>query len=76
MRDVIFIAVNVLCFAVLCSYVSGFDRLWSERCTWAWSMSLPRWRRLVGRTPVYKLVTEAAGLDLHIVSLENRERKE
>jgi two-component system sensor histidine kinase KdpD len=36
----------------------------------------PWWRRLLGQTPVYKLVTEAAGFDLHIVSLEERERKE
>jgi two-component system sensor histidine kinase KdpD len=34
------------------------------------------WRRLLGQSPVFKLVTEAAGFDLHIVSLEDRESKE
>ena len=36
----------------------------------------PWWRRLLGQSPVYKLVTQAAGFDLHIVSLEDRENKE
>jgi len=36
----------------------------------------PWWRRLLGQSPVFKLVTEAAGFDLHIVSLEDRETKE
>ena len=36
----------------------------------------PWWRRLLGQSPVYKLVTQAAGFDLHIVSLEDRETKE
>jgi hypothetical protein len=31
---------------------------------------------LLGQSPVFKLVTEAAGFDLHIVSLEERESKE
>jgi two-component system sensor histidine kinase KdpD len=35
----------------------------------------PWWRRLLGQSPVYKLVTQAAGFDLHIVSLEDRENK-
>ena len=35
----------------------------------------PWWRRLLGQTPVFKLVTEAAGFDLHIVSLEDHETK-
>lgn len=33
------------------------------------------WRRLLGQSPVFKLVTEASGFDLHIVSLEDREAK-
>ena len=36
----------------------------------------PWWRRLLGQSPVFKLVTEAVGFDLHIVSLEDRESKE
>jgi two-component system, OmpR family, sensor histidine kinase KdpD len=36
----------------------------------------PWWRRLLGQSPVYKLVTQAAGFDLHIVSLEDREARE
>jgi two-component system, OmpR family, sensor histidine kinase KdpD len=36
----------------------------------------PWWRRMLGQSPVFKLVTEAAGFDLHIVSLEDREAKE
>jgi hypothetical protein len=28
---------------------------------------------MLGQSPVFKLVTEAAGFDLHIVSLEERE---
>jgi two-component system, OmpR family, sensor histidine kinase KdpD len=36
----------------------------------------PWWRRLLGQTPVFKLVTAAAGFDLHIVSLDDRESKE
>ena len=36
----------------------------------------PWWRRLLGQSPVFKLVTKAAGFDLHIVSLEDREAKE
>ena len=36
----------------------------------------PWWRRMLGQTPVYKLVTQAAGFDLHIVSLDDREKKE
>jgi two-component system sensor histidine kinase KdpD len=34
------------------------------------------WRRLLGQSPIYKLVTQAAGFDLHIVSLEEQENKE
>jgi two-component system sensor histidine kinase KdpD len=30
----------------------------------------PRWRRLLGRTPVQRLVEQAEGLDLHIVSFD------
>jgi two-component system, OmpR family, sensor histidine kinase KdpD len=36
----------------------------------------PWWRRMLGQSPVFRLVTEAAGFDLHIVSLEDREAKE
>jgi two-component system sensor histidine kinase KdpD len=36
----------------------------------------PWWRRLLGQSPVFKLVTEADGFDLHIVSLEDREARE
>jgi two-component system sensor histidine kinase KdpD len=36
----------------------------------------PWWRRLLGQSPVFKLVTEAVGIDLHIVALEDRESKE
>jgi two-component system sensor histidine kinase KdpD len=36
----------------------------------------PWWRRMLGHSPVYKLVTQAAGFDLHIVSLEERERNQ
>jgi two-component system sensor histidine kinase KdpD len=37
----------------------------------------PWWRRrLLGQSPVFQLVTEAAGFDLHIVSLEDREANE
>jgi len=36
----------------------------------------PWWRRLLGQSPVFKLVTEASGFDLHIVSLEDRESKD
>ena len=36
----------------------------------------PWWRRMLGQSPVFKLVTEAVGFDLHIVSLEDREAKE
>jgi two-component system, OmpR family, sensor histidine kinase KdpD len=36
----------------------------------------PWWRRLLGQSPVFKLVTEAAGFDLHIVSLDDREARE
>jgi two-component system sensor histidine kinase KdpD len=36
----------------------------------------PWWRRMLGQSPIYKLVTEAAGFDLHIVSLEDWENKE
>jgi two-component system sensor histidine kinase KdpD len=36
----------------------------------------PWWRRMLGQSPVFKLVTEAAGFDLHIVSLEDREARE
>jgi two-component system sensor histidine kinase KdpD len=36
----------------------------------------PWWRRMLGQSPVFKLVTEAAGFDLHIVSLEDREKRE
>jgi two-component system, OmpR family, sensor histidine kinase KdpD len=36
----------------------------------------PWWRRFLGLSPVYKLVTEATGFDLHIVSLEERESRE
>jgi two-component system sensor histidine kinase KdpD len=35
----------------------------------------PWWRRMLGQSPVFKLVTEAAGFDLHIVSLEDQEAK-
>jgi two-component system sensor histidine kinase KdpD len=33
----------------------------------------PWWRRMLGQSPLFKLVNEAAGFDLHIVSLEDRE---
>jgi two-component system sensor histidine kinase KdpD len=33
------------------------------------------WRHLLGQSPVSKLVTQANGFDLHIVSLEDREAK-
>lgn len=36
----------------------------------------PWWRRMLGQSPVFKLVTEADGFDLHIVSLEDREERE
>ena len=36
----------------------------------------PWWRRMLGQSPIFKLVTEAVGFDLHIVSLEEREAKE
>jgi two-component system sensor histidine kinase KdpD len=36
----------------------------------------PWWRRLLGQSPVFKLVTMAVGFDLHIVSLEDQETKE
>jgi two-component system sensor histidine kinase KdpD len=36
----------------------------------------PWWRRLLGQSPVFKLVTEAVGFDLHIVSLEDQEGKQ
>jgi two-component system, OmpR family, sensor histidine kinase KdpD len=36
----------------------------------------PWWRRMLGQSPVYKLVTQASGFDLHVVSLEDRESKE
>jgi two-component system sensor histidine kinase KdpD len=36
----------------------------------------PWWRRMLGQSPVYRLVTEAAGFDLHIVSLDDAEKKE
>jgi two-component system, OmpR family, sensor histidine kinase KdpD len=36
----------------------------------------PWWRRLLGQSPVFKLVTQASGFDLHIVSLDDREAKE
>jgi two-component system sensor histidine kinase KdpD len=35
----------------------------------------PWWRRLLGLSPVFKLVREARGFDLHIVSFESREKK-
>ncbi|MGH7834524.1 MAG: histidine kinase [Candidatus Binatia bacterium] len=35
----------------------------------------PRWRRLLGQSPVFELVKEAHGFDLHIVSFESREKK-
>lgn len=34
------------------------------------------WRRLLGQTPVHRLVRDAAGFDLHIISLEDREARE
>jgi two-component system sensor histidine kinase KdpD len=34
------------------------------------------WRRMLGQSPVFKLVTEASGFDLHIVSLDDREAKQ
>jgi two-component system sensor histidine kinase KdpD len=34
----------------------------------------PRWRRLLGRTPVQRLVEQAEGLDLHIVSFEEEDQ--
>jgi two-component system sensor histidine kinase KdpD len=34
------------------------------------------WRHLFGQSPVSKLVTQANGFDLHIVSLEDREGNE
>jgi two-component system sensor histidine kinase KdpD len=35
----------------------------------------PWWRRLLGQSPVFKLVTEAVGFDLHVVSLQDQETK-
>ena len=35
----------------------------------------PWWRRMLGQSPVFKLVTEAAGFDLHIVSLDQEVRE-
>jgi len=35
-----------------------------------------RWRRLLGQSPVHQLVRDAAGFDLHIISLEDREARE
>jgi two-component system, OmpR family, sensor histidine kinase KdpD len=35
----------------------------------------PWWRHLLGQSPVGKLVTQADGFDLHIVSLEDRESR-
>jgi two-component system, OmpR family, sensor histidine kinase KdpD len=35
----------------------------------------PWWRHLLGQSPLYRLVTQANGFDLHIVSLENREAR-
>jgi two-component system sensor histidine kinase KdpD len=35
----------------------------------------PWWRRLLGQSPVFELVHEARGFDLHIVSFESREKK-
>ncbi len=35
----------------------------------------PWWRQYLGQSPVFKLVTEAAGFDLHIVSLDDRDVK-
>jgi two-component system sensor histidine kinase KdpD len=34
----------------------------------------PRWRRLLGRTAVQRLVEQAEGLDLHIVSFEEEDQ--
>ena len=34
------------------------------------------WRRLLGQSPVHQLVRAAAGFDLHIISLEEREVRE
>jgi two-component system sensor histidine kinase KdpD len=34
----------------------------------------PRWRRLLGRTPVQRLVEQAEGLDLYIVSFEEEDQ--
>jgi hypothetical protein len=31
---------------------------------------------MLGQSPLFKLVTQAAGFDLHIVSLEDREGRE
>jgi hypothetical protein len=31
---------------------------------------------MLGQSPVFQLVTEATGFDLHIVSLEDREARE
>ncbi len=36
----------------------------------------PWWRRLLSQSPLFKLVPQAVGFDLHIVSLEERESKE
>jgi two-component system, OmpR family, sensor histidine kinase KdpD len=36
----------------------------------------PWWRHVLGQSPVSKLVTQANGFDLHIVSLEEREVRE
>jgi two-component system sensor histidine kinase KdpD len=33
------------------------------------------WRRMLGQSPVYRLVTQASGFDLHIVSLQDRETR-
>ena len=54
----------------------GFGRAHGVRHIVVGRSHKPWWRRLLGQTPVYRLVTEAAGFDLHIVSLDDREKKE
>jgi two-component system sensor histidine kinase KdpD len=53
----------------------GFGRAHGVRHIVVGRSHKPWWRRLLGQSPVFKLVTEASGFDLHIVSLEDREAK-
>jgi two-component system sensor histidine kinase KdpD len=52
----------------------GFGRAHGVRHIVVGRSHKPWWRRMLGQSPVYKLVTQAAGFDLHIVTLEEREK--